>query len=517
MRSSFVVAICLCFACSSKKSADDHAAPETGAPPTAPAKPVVKKPVPKTPLPTLAADPGGATGKPVWTAGFGGLGIDAPRGIAVDDAGNSYVAGYFEGEIDFGGAIGKRKSAGGSDAFVVKLDATGKVAWAQTFGAKRDDAANAIAVHGDTVVVVGNFLDELKLGDYDKKARTGSGSGDPANMAQGSDDVFVAAFGTDGTPKWLWTLGGIDSDGANAVASSPDGGWVIGGSFRDGIVDTGIALKARGGTDALLAKLAPSGDLEWIKQFGGTGDDQISHVAVDAQGSIYIQGVFKDVADFGGKPLKAANGSDTDVVLAKYDVNGDHVWSQRFGNPFNDVAGGVTVDPSGHVTMVGSFEHNGGPVSFGPGDSHDSAGESDIFVAHYTTDGKLEWAHTFGADREDIGWGVAADSSGNIVMTGWFQRTVDFGKGPIESKGNKDVFALKLDPKGAIVWVDTWGDHDHDQGRAVALDKTGASYVTGIYRFKLALVDPPLDSHRPATGVESMAPKPDAFVVKLAR
>ncbi len=101
-------------------------------------------------------------------------------------------------------------------------------------------------------------------------------------------------------------------------------------------------------------------------------------------------------------------------------------------------------------------------------------------------------------------------------MTGWFQRTVDFGKGPIESKGNKDVFALKLDPKGAIVWVDTWGDHDHDQGRA-AIDKTGAAYVTGIYRFKLALVDPPLDSHRPATGVESMAPKPDAFVVKLAR
>ncbi len=85
-----------------------------------------------------------------------------------------YVAGYFEGEIDFGDPIGKRKSAGGSDAFVVKIDANGKVAWAQTFGAKRDDAANAIAVHGDTVVVVGNYLNELKIGDFDKKARAGS-------------------------------------------------------------------------------------------------------------------------------------------------------------------------------------------------------------------------------------------------------------------------------------------------------------------------------------------------------
>src|ERR1700690_1539957 len=126
MRSSFVVAICLGFACSSKKSGDDHAAPETGAPAAAPPKPVVKRPVPKTPLPTLAPDPGGATGKAVWAAGFGGLGIDAARGIAVDDAGNTYVAGYFDGEMDFGGAIGKRTSAAGSDAFVVKLDASGK-------------------------------------------------------------------------------------------------------------------------------------------------------------------------------------------------------------------------------------------------------------------------------------------------------------------------------------------------------------------------------------------------------
>jgi hypothetical protein len=74
-----------------------------------------KQPVPTKALPPLAADPGGATGKPIWQLGFGGLGTDVPKGIAVNAAGEAYVVGYFEGEIDFGGdapKLGKRKSAG---------------------------------------------------------------------------------------------------------------------------------------------------------------------------------------------------------------------------------------------------------------------------------------------------------------------------------------------------------------------------------------------------------------------
>jgi len=100
------------------------------------------------------------------------------------------------------------------------------------------------------------------------------------------------------------------------------------------------------------------------------------------------------------------------------------------------------------------------------------------------------------------------------VTTGWFQGSVDFGTGAIASKGNKDVFALKLDPAGGLLWVRTWGDHDHDQGHAVAVDDKGCAIVVGIYRFKLALTSPPLESVR-AEG--DRVPKPDAFVIKLDR
>lgn len=468
-----------------------------------------KKAVETKQLPPLQPDPGGATGRPVWQLGFGGLAIDAPRAIAVGSGGEVYVCGYIEGETDFGGSVGKKKSAGKSDAFVAKIGADGKLVWAQTFGAARDDLANAIAVKGDKIVVAGSFLDEITIGTFTKKSA-------------GSDDVFIAAFDKDGNAEWLWTAGGIDSDGVNTIAASPDGGWVIGGSFKDSLDITAGAktasMKSKGGTDALLIKLAAGGDTEWVKQFGGRYDDTILHVAADANNNIFVQGVFKDVASWGGDELKAGGGSDNDVVLAKYDTNGDHVWSQRFGNAFNEVAGGVAVDPAGNVTIAGSFE-NKGSISFGDKDDHISLGEADVYVARFYGDGKLQWAKTFGGERIDVGYDVAVDQNGNAIVTGWFEGTVDFGKGPVTSKTlNKDVFVVKLDAKGDTTWVQTFGDKDHDQGRAIAVDDKGNAYVTGLYRFKLSLLDPPVEQKIDLNDpVLSKAPKPDVFVVKLER
>jgi hypothetical protein len=464
----------------------------------------VKKPVDKTPLPPLAADPGGATGKAVWATGFGGLGIDSPRDIAVSANGEVYVVGYFDGEMDLG-AAGKLKSvpnpadakAVPSDGYLVKLGADGKVAWGKSWGDKRDDTANGVAVKGDNIVVVGGFLDNIAIGELE-------------NKAAGSDDFYAAAFKADGTPQWLFTAGSIDSDGANTVVAAPDGGWLIGGSFSAVATFGTQNVKSQGGTDAVLLKLKASGEVEWLKTFGGKHNDSIRHLAVDAQGNIYVQGTFRDTSNWGGKDL-TAGGAATDLVLAKYDLNGDHVWSERYGNNFEEGASGVAVDQAGNVTMVGSFDKT---ISFGEGDDHTAAGESDIFVASYTNAGKLKWARTWGNDRVDAAGAVVADAAGNTTTIGWFEGKIDFGKGAVESAGNKDVFAVKLDEKGALLWAQTFGDKDHDQGRAAAIDDKGNIYAAGLYRFHIDLGPSQLESNR-AEG--DRIPKPDTFVVKLER
>src|SRR5262249_58823016 len=90
------------------------ASPEPAHKSTAP-RPQRKRPVDRPPLPPLASDRGGATGKPLWATGFGGLGIDSPRAVAVGPGGESYVVGYFDGEIDLGPAGKHRAADGGRD------------------------------------------------------------------------------------------------------------------------------------------------------------------------------------------------------------------------------------------------------------------------------------------------------------------------------------------------------------------------------------------------------------------
>jgi hypothetical protein len=459
---------------------------------------------PAKPLPPLAADPGGATGKPRWVASFGGSGLDAPRGMVIVDAGAIFVSGLFSGEASFG-ALGSRTASGKTDALLLRLDPAGAPAWAVTFGGPGEDVANAVAHQGDRLLVVGNFADKLAVQGPD-------GAPPLAGRSAGSDDIFAVCLDRAGSPQWVWTAGGRDSDGANAVAATPDGGWVIGGSFsRRGQFGT-TEIDSRGRTDAVLVKITADGAVEWVKQFGGRYADSIWRVAVDVAGNNIVQGLFADVADWGGGPLKAGGGSDNDVVLAKYDRNGAHLWSKRFGHAFNEVAGGLAVDPSGFITMTGSFDQK---IDFGQGEIP-VAGASDIFVARFAPTGELAWARTYGADREDIGFGVAADAAGNVVVAGWFEATVDFGGGAKASYGNRDVFVMKLDVEGRHLWSRSFGDRDHDQARAVALDPKGQPVVAGFYRFDLKAGGAAADVHSVHAPGEK-APEPDLFVAAFER
>lgn len=470
------------------------------APAPATTAPAAVVPTPAIRLPALAVDPGGATGKPRWTVGFGGIGTDAPRGLAIDDRNAIFVAGLFSAEANFG-TLGSRTAIGKTDAMVLALDEGGAPTWIVPFGGSGEDVANAVAQRGQRVLAVGNFADKIAVQGTDRAPAL-------AGKSAGSDDLFAICLDRTGAAQWVWTAGGIDSDGANAVAAAPDG-WIVGGSFSRRAQFGSTEFESRGRTDAVLVKLSDDGEVIWAKQFGGRYADSILRVAVDPAGNVFVQGIFADVSDWGGAPLKAGGGSDNDIVLAKYDRNGTHLWSQRFGSAFNEVAGGLAVDPSGFVTITGSFDQ---AIDFGKG-LVASAGESDIFVARFDPDGKIVWANTFGAVREDIGFAIAADSSGNLVVSGWFQQTVDFGGGPKASYGNRDVFVVKFDAQGHHLWSTSFGDRDHDQARTLALTGNGRPVVAGIYRFDLKVASTLHSVQAPG----DKAPPPDIFVTSFQR
>jgi Beta-propeller repeat len=182
----------------------------------------------------------------------------------------------------------------------------------------------------------------------------------------------------------------------------------------------------------------------WAKRFGGPNSDTGEAIAVDANENVLATGGFQGTVDFGGGPLTSAGSGD--VYVAKFaGVDGAHLWSKRFGSTGADGGTGVAVDGSGDVLATGGFQ---GTVDFGGGALR-GAGYSDIFVAKYSgVDGAHLWSKRLGSSGVDGGIGIAVDGSGNVLVMGFFDKTVNFGGGPLTSAGDYDIFVAKYSGGG---------------------------------------------------------------------
>jgi hypothetical protein len=216
----------------------------------------------------------------------------------------------------------------------------------------------------------------------------------------------------------------------------------------------------------------------WSKGYGGALEQYATSVAVDSAGNVVIVGqLFAGAVDFGGGPLVTAGQSD-DIFVAKFDASGQHLWSKRFGDTELQGAQSVAVDSAGNVLVTGHFW---GAVDFGGGPLV-SAGYIDIFLVKFDASGKHLWSKRFGDASQQIQCSVAVDSAGNVLMTGSFYSTVDFGGGPLVSSGgpNYTIFAAKLDASGQHLWSKRFGEAgSNGSAGPIAVDSAGNALVTG--------------------------------------
>jgi len=154
-----------------------------------------------------------------------------------------------------------------------------------------------------------------------------------------------------------------------------------------------------------------------------------------------------------------------------------HRWSHRFGGTLDDAGQALAVDPARNVYLAGVFQ---GTMNLGSGDLV-SAGGTDIFLAKYNSFGVLQWSKRFGNTNEDYLQAVAADNAGNVIITGSFTSSVDFGGGVLVSAGSADAFVASFDTNGNYNWSKRFGDVGYDTGTSVAVDGSGQVVVTGTF------------------------------------
>ncbi|MGH7895445.1 MAG: PKD domain-containing protein [Candidatus Binatia bacterium] len=320
--------------------------------------------------------------------------------------------------------------------------------------------------------------------------------------AQASDTAVVTV--TNLTFTWARSIGAASSDAGYAVASDASGNVYLGGTFRGSVTVGTIGLTSAGGADWFLAKYASTGAVQWARSFGGTSDDYVESVAVDAGGNVVAAGRFAGTASFGGTALVAAGPSD--IALAKYDTNGAHQWSKQFGGAYDDGAAAVATDGSGNVYLTGFFI---GTITFGGGIlSVPFDTDLDVFLAKFNSAGAHVWSKNFTNTGNDRGYGIAVDSGGNVAITGYFSNDINFGGGLLTSlNAMTDIFVARFTTAGVHSWSKRFGAPDGNEGgNAVAMDASGNVVVTG---YAIKAVDF-------GGGLLSALGSADAFVAKYA-
>jgi hypothetical protein len=282
-----------------------------------------------------------------------------------------------------------------------------------------------------------------------------------------------------------------------------------------------------GGSDAIISKLNAAGDqLVFSSYLGGSNSDVAYGLALDSAGNSFITGNTASKDFEVKKPLQLKSRGNTDAFVAEISSEGHLLWNTYLGGAQLDSGSGVGVDAAGNVYVAGETQSTDFPLVNAFQTSQKGAASG--FVTKLDPTGqKILYSTLLGGNDNNFADAIAVDSAGNAYVSG-LTSSKDFptknafqphygGQGPSFIYG--DGFVTKLDPSGQIVYSTFLGGHYDEEARAIAVDATGAAYVTGnTDSADFPVKDPvqPVFQSAPCSVVNGkLVPCTDAFITKL--
>jgi hypothetical protein len=278
-------------------------------------------------------------------------------------------------------------------------------------------------------------------------------------------------------------LGGPSYDTIYALTTDSGGNIYVAGETNSGSMPGGTQA-ARPNRDAWVAKLASSGSqLLYLVYLGGSGNDSARGIAVDASGNAYITGVTSSSnfpTSTGAFSTQVAGFQE--AFVAKLNSNGQIQYSTYLGGG-SDAGFAIAVDGSGQAYVGGQTGSFSFPATAGAMQSSNQGGISDCFVSKLNAAGSaLSYSTYLGGSALDLCSGLAIDASGDAFVTGTTYSSNFPTHLPLQSAllGAANAFVAELNPAGsALVYSTYLGGSSIENGNAIAVDSSGAVYVTG--------------------------------------
>lgn len=365
-----------------------------------------------------------------WSKAFngtGGTGLD----IITDGSGNVYTTGSFFGTVDFdpGPGVFNLTQPSGSGIFISKLNAAGNLVWVKQF-VSGNIKPYAIELDAAGNVYTAGFFQFTA--DFDPGPGVYSLSV-PQNMGSHG---FVSKLDANGNFLWVSRFGGDNNSYLSIFDIKIDASEniLITGHFNGNAdFDPGPGtsnLNSAGLDDSYVVKINPAGNLIWVRQFQGVSFASSRGVSVDANGNVYTTGYCNGSVDFDPGPGTYILSGIQSIYFSKLDAAGSFLWAKRLDGGTQTLSNSIEVDVAGNAFVTGYFR---GSQDFDPGPAViplTSAGEIDLFLLKLDGDGQLLWTKQTGGVQADEGKRLFLDASNNIYLTGYFQATVDFDPGP---------------------------------------------------------------------------------------
>jgi len=436
-----------------------------------------------------------------WASYLGGMDYDDGLGIAIDGAGNVWIAGE-TWSSDFPASGGFQTTLAGvppelweyhGDAFVARLTPSGTLAWASYLGGTDEDTANAIAIDSTGNVWVAGMTMSTDFPVPGGFQTTFMGRGHDYYWDCEYGDAFAAEITPSGTLAWASYLGGSWGDTATAIAVDSTGNaWLTGDTNSGDLPTPGGFAASRWGNffEGFIARITPSGALAWASGFGGSGAGATG-IVIDSTGDAWIAGAASSY-DLPAQEVGQKFGGNSGVAfLGRISRWGTFAWVTYFGGSGWDFRSRVALDSTGNIWVAGTtssidFPTPGGFRIVSPPNPDSSV--CDVFVAKFNPQGSLAWAGCLGGDTYDYVTGIATDAAGNAWVAGyttsddfptfWGFRASDslMPDGRHRSQG----FLAKVTSSGALAWATCLGGQRGDYCDAVSIDSTGDPWLTGL-------------------------------------
>jgi hypothetical protein len=413
---------------------------------------------------------------------LGGGGLDGARAIAVDAAGNSYVAGFTDSS-DFPAVNPLQARGGGTDAFVAKLSAAGGLVYCTYMGGSWDDRAFGIAVDAGGSAYATGWT-------YSPNFPTTGGT--LQRSLGGGRDAFAAKLDPAGnTLAYSTYLGGSGYDTGNGIAIDGSGNAYVAGDTSSGNFPVLYPVQGSngGGQDAFVSKLNPSASaLVWSTYLGGSGADLANAIAVGAAGNTYITGGTTSTKFRVFQPLQSSNAGGQDAFVAEFSSDGralaycTYLGGSGGSVTANEMGTAIQVDASGNAYVAGMTSSPNFPTvnAFQP---LRGGGSMDAFVSKLNPAGSaLLYSTYLGGTGVDYAYGIAVTSSGAAAVAGYTSSSnfpVSGAVQPLKS-GGYDGYVARLAPAGNTLEMATyWGGSNSEAVYAVAVDVSGGTWIAG--------------------------------------